>query len=509
MNTSHPEPTSYEEKTMPVLSELEPQRVFQFFEEICAIPHGSGNTEQIRDYLCAFAEEHGLEYRTDEAGNVIIYKPASPGYEDHETLIIQGHMDMVAVHDADADIDMSDHSLILRIDGDRVSAEHTSLGGDDGIAMAYAMAILASDDLAHPPLEVLITNDEETGMDGARGLDVSLLTGKRLLNIDSEEEGHLLAGCAGGARVHIKKEFLIFPLPRLTTYRIDITGCTGGHSGTEIHHGRANANILAGRILYELHRQAEIQLVDIGGGVVDNAIPVSSHLVFALSDKGLHGVSAEEVGRMVDAIRRGIMSEYAVTDPGLEISFTVCAGENEKGKAIWSTVIDADDTGYIADLLMSLPNGVMTMSADVPGLVETSLNLGVMNLNKDTLCLQFAVRSSVASAKQSLTDKLSAVSSLAGADVEISGDYPGWKYAVESPLRDIMSTTYNRMYGHDPVVEAIHAGLECGFFADKIPGLDCVSIGPDMSDVHTTSESLSISSVARTWDYLCEVLKSL
>ncbi len=209
---------------MSVLSELKPARVFYYFEEICAIPHGSGNTDQIRDYLCTFAEEHGLKYHADEAGSVIIYKPAFSGYEDHPTLIIQGYMDMVAVHDAGTDIDMTEHSLELRIAGDRISAEHTSLGGDDGIAIAYALAILEADELPHPPLEVLITNDEETGMDGARGLDVSLLSGRRLLNIDSEEEGHLLAGCAGGARVYIKKELLWFPLPRLAAYRIDITG---------------------------------------------------------------------------------------------------------------------------------------------------------------------------------------------------------------------------------------------------------------------------------------------
>ena len=494
---------------MSVLSEFEPRRVFHYFEEICAIPHGSGHTDRIREYLCAFAEEHGLKYHADEAGNVIIYKSASAGYEDHPALIIQGHMDMVAVHDAGTDIDMTEHSLELRVDGDRISAVHTSLGGDDGIAIAYALAVLESDELAHPPLEVLITNDEETGMDGARGLDVSFLNGRRLLNIDSEEEGHLLAGCAGGARVYIKKELLWFPLPRLATYRIDITGCTGGHSGSEIHHGRANANMLAGRILYELHRQAEVQLVDIGGGVVDNAIPVSSHLIFAVSDKGFSAVSADQVERMVDEIRRDIKAEYATTDPDMDISFSVCDRENEKGKAIWTTIIDKDDTGYIADLLMSLPNGVMTMSSDVPGLVETSLNLGVLGLDKNALCVQFAVRSSVASAKQALIDKLNAIASLAGADIEIGGDYPGWKYAKESPLREVMSTTYARMYGHEPVVEAIHAGLECGFFADKIPGLDCVSIGPDMSDVHTTSESLSIASTARTWDYLCEVLKDL
>lgn len=494
---------------MSVLTGLEPIRVFHYFEEICAIPHGSGNTGAIRDYLCSFAEEHALKYHADDAGNVIIYKPGSAGYEDHPALIIQGHMDMVAVHDPDVDIDMTEHSLELHIDGDRISAEHTSLGGDDGIAIAYALAILDSDSLSHPPLEVLITNDEETGMDGARGLDVSVLNGRRLLNIDSEEEGHLLAGCAGGARVHLTKEFLHYPLPRLITYRIDISGCTGGHSGSEIHHGRANANILAGRILYEICQKAAIKLVDIGGGVVDNAIPVSSHLVFAIGDKGPSSKSTDEIRSIFEEIRSAILAEYSTTDPKMVISLSVFDKEDEKGKSTWTTIIDSDDTKHIAKLIKSLPNGVMAMSADVTGLVETSLNLGVMKLEKSKLCMQFAVRSSVASAKQALIDKLCAIGELGGADIEISGDYPGWKYSKESPLRDIMSTTYADMYGNEPVVEAIHAGLECGFFADKIPGLDCVSIGPDMSDVHTTSESLSISSTARTWDYLCKVLEAL
>ncbi len=494
---------------MSVLSELKPARVFHYFEEICAIPRGSGNTDEIREYLCSFAKDNELKYHTDQAGNVIIYKPASAGYEDHPALIIQGHMDMVAVHDPDTDIDMTKHSIKLRTDGDRISAEHTSLGGDDGIAIAYALAILESDDLAHSALEVLITNDEETGMDGARGLDVSLLSGRRLLNIDSEEEGHLLTGCAGGARVHMDLEVSQFPLPRVTAYRIEINGCTGGHSGSEIHHGSANANILAARILYEICQKADIQLVDIGGGVVDNAIPVSSHLVFAISEHGFGSVKAEGIRRMFDEVSSAIIAEYSTTDPKLDISFSICEKENEKGKAIWSSIISADDTKHIANVLKSVPNGVIAMSADVPGLVETSLNLGVMKLDRDTLRMQFAVRSSVASAKQALIDKLCAIAELGGASIEISGDYPGWKYAKESPLRDIMSTTYARMYGHEPIVEAIHAGLECGFFADKIPGLDCVSIGPDMSDVHTTSESLSISSTARTWEYICEVLKAL
>ena len=510
---------------MTKLSELKPERVFYYFERICEIPHGSGNTGAICDFLCSFALKHELEYIKDEVGNVIIRKPASSAMEDHPAVILQGHMDMVAVCVPGSDIDMTRDGINLMIEGDRLSAVDTSMGGDDGIAVAMCLAILESDSLKAPALEVLFTMDEETGMDGAMGLDMNLLKGRRLINIDSEEEGTIYVGCAGGARVHIT-----LPIDSEQNkdqagdgdvYEICVSGCRGGHSGSEIYRGGANAIKIAGRVLYELSRQMPgLGFISIEGGVVDNAIPTEA--VLRVSGIG----TEEEAQSTIALLSQEIGREYGTTDPDLSIVIKKLA---EAGDHITASRESAD---RLACLLNAVPNGVQSMSHDMEDLVETSLNIGVihtLNMTKDTLSathtdisedplfinatkavvLQFAVRSSVASAKRHLIDKLCAIAKLAGAKTEVSGDYPGWKYEPDSPLRDHMTAVYRKMFGKEPVVKAIHAGLECGFFVSGMPGLDCVSIGPDMSDVHTTSESLSISSVGRTWDYLCSVLETM
>lgn len=490
---------------MGVLSGLQPEKVFYYFEEITKIPHGSGNMDQISDYLVNFAKERDLNYIQDEIKNVIIVKEATPGYENEPALILQGHMDMVAVKKPDCDIDMLTEGLRVAVDGDKIYAEGTSLGGDDGIAVAYALAILDSDDLKHPRLEIVITVDEEVGLDGARAIDLSSLQGHRMLNLDSEEEGIFLTSCAGGARVgcHVPLE-----KEEITgvAYEVTVGGLLGGHSGAEIHKERGNSNSLMGRLLWKLTEKISVAINSMGGGLADNAIPRETKAVLVVqeADKAV----LEEVLKEVAA---SLAAEYATKDPDVFIN----AKELGAGKYLCVT---AKDTRKAAAFLHALPGGVQAMSADMPGLVETSLNMGIMELKEELLAefsaenvavllAEFSVRSSVESAKGALIDKLSAITTMAGGHITVTGAYPGWKYRVDSPLRDKMVALYEKMYGQKPRVEAIHAGLECGILGSKIKDLDCVSLGPQMSDIHTTEETLSISSTARVWEYLVKLLE--
>lgn len=491
---------------MGILSDLEPKSVFYYFEEITKIPHGSGNVDRISDYLVDFAKERNLFYIQDDLKNVIIMKEATPGYEKEPAVILQGHMDMVAVKKPDYDIDMKTEGLKVGIDGDNLYAEGTSLGGDDGIAVAYALAILDSDTIRHPRLEVVITVDEEVGMDGARGIDLSMLKGHRMLNLDSEEEGIFLTSCAGGARVKC-----CFNLKQAAfqgiAYEITVGGLLGGHSGEAIDKERGNSNCLFGRFLWKLTKQIPVGLLSVEGGLADNAIPRETKAVLAVAASD----SASFAG-MVDTVAAEISGELATKDP----DFYIHVKETDKGELFCVT---PDDTKRAAAFLASVPNGVQAMSADIKGLVETSLNLGILkcvrniksgeNAVKSSMefTAEFSVRSSIESAKHALIDKLAAVTSLAGGAYEVTGDYPGWKYRVDSPLREKMIALYERMYGVKPRVEAIHAGLECGLLGSKITDLDCVSFGPQMQNIHTTEETLSISSTARVWEYLVKLLE--
>ena len=482
---------------MGVLSGLEPHKVFEFFEEICGIPHGSGNVKQISGYLVQFAKDRQLTWVQDELNNVIIVKEATKGYEQEPAIILQGHMDMVAVKKPELDMDMKVEGLRLAVKGDLIYARDTSLGGDDGIAVAYALALLDSTNLAHPRLEVVITVDEETGMEGARGIDLSMLKGRRMLNLDSEEEGIFLTSCAGGAAVHAyvpygsrEKEGLL--------YRISVEGLLGGHSGAEIHKERGNSNCLMGRILYKLTKEIPVCLEDLQGGLADNAIPRQTTATVVISQD-----DQEKFERIVASDAKEIQAELAVKDPGVII--TAWPVESAVGNYI---CVDEESTAALASYLLALPNGVQAMSADVPGLVETSLNFGIMKLHRQEqeLVCDFSVRSCIASAKHSLVEKVCAVTELAGGCYSVTGDYPGWAYRADSPLRDKMIRVYQRMYGKMPEIQAIHAGLECGILANKLEDLDCISIGPNMKDIHTTEETLSISSTARVWEYLVELL---
>ncbi len=481
---------------MGALDGLQPEKVFQYFEKICGIPHGSGNVSQISDFLVAFAKERNLEYRQDELKNVIIIKPATPGYEKEPVVILQGHMDMVAVKKPDCTIDMQTEGLKVKTDGDKIYAEGTSLGGDDGIAVAYALALLDSENLSHPKLEVVITVDEEVGMDGARGIDLSGLEGKRMLNLDSEEEGIFLTSCAGGARMDCRLPVSMCE-KKGEAYRISVEGLMGGHSGAEIDKGRGNANCIMARILHSLVQKMPVYLKSLEGGLADNAIPRQT-VAEILIDK-----EKEEVFRHVLLqAEEEIKAELATKDPDFGIT-TVYRGEEQE------SCVDGAGTAHAAVYLISLPDGVQAMSADVPGLVETSLNLGILKYDTEAreIRCEFSVRSCIESAKKALLEKVTAITKLAGGNSSISGDYPGWAYRVDSPLRDKMVAVYEEMYGKKPELQAIHAGLECGILASKIEDLDCISFGPDMENIHTTEESLSISSTKRVWEYLVKLLE--
>lgn len=477
---------------MGILSNLEPKEVFRYFEEICSIPHPSYKEEKISNYLVEFAKERGLEYYQDELKNVIIIKEPTNGYEKVEPVILQGHMDMVCEKEPDYHIDFEKDGLSLVVEGDYVRAKGTTLGGDDGIALAYALAILDSDSISHPRIEFVCTVSEEVGMEGATGIDLSMLKGKRLINLDSEEEGIFLVGCAGGCSAEC-----ILPLtwkkPDGETVELVVEGLTGGHSGAEIDKGRGNSNILMGRVLMEVFSKTPFFIAELEGGNKDNAIPRETRAKVVVKDM-------DTFEKAVKCSERAIKEEYAITDPDIKVTL-----KPVKEKA--TKVLDEEINRKVITLLNTLPNGIQTMSANISGLVETSLNLGVLRLEKDRLSLRFSVRSSVGTAKKFLLQKLEFILRQFGGTVHFHGDYPAWEYKKDSRLRENMVMIYEKMYGKAPKIQAIHAGLECGILAGKIEGLDCVSIGPDIFSIHTTQEKLSISSTRRVWEFLLEVLK--
>ena len=480
-----------------VLAGIEPMPVFQFFEEICKIPHGSGNEEKLSNYLKAFAEARGLYCIQDDWKNIIIIKEAAPGYETEETVILQGHMDMVAVKEESCDIDMQTEPLRLMREGDFISADRTSLGGDDGIAVAYLLALLDAKEIPHPRLEVILTVGEETGMDGAREIDVSMLQGRRMLNLDNEEEGVLLASCAGGVRADCKLP-VTWESRKGTVIHIQVGGLCGGHSGVEIIKERGNSNCLMGRVLDALLQKLSVSIISLEGGLADNAIPRQTTARILVKPE-----DTDTCFSIIREMEKQLQNELSGKDDGVMI--TVSKEKEQDEQTV--KCIKEESVQKVRAYLLAMPNGVQAMSADVDGLVETSLNMGVMKLGEECLTLSYAIRSSVESAKEAICRKLSAISYLAGAEVDMRGNYPGWAYRKNSPLRDKMIRIYEEMYGEKPRVEAVHAGLECGLFAGKLPELDCISCGPDMQYIHTTKEVLSISSVKRVWEYLLEILK--
>ena len=443
-----------------VLSHLEPGSVFRFFEELSRIPRESGHTDAVSAWVEDFARARGLRCRRDELGNVVIWKDASPGYEGHPAVILQGHTDMVCVQAPGTDHDFEKDPLTLVLDGDWLRAENTTLGGDDGAAVAMMLALLDDDAIPHPPIEAVFTVDEEIGLLGAAGLDCSDLEGRMLINLDSEDEGVLTVGCAGGARCDLALSLPLRPASgKLCT--LELTGLPGGHSGAEIHKNIPNANRVLAQCLQAL---PDARLVSLCGGEQDNAIPELKS--------------------------------------GAVCSFT------------WASHAPADalspeDTRKAVGLILSAPNGVQAMEPDLPGQVRTSQNLGILRLEDGRLRLTWSVRSSTGAEKEKLIEALKALADGCGGTFSRRGDYPAWEYRPASRLRDVMVRVCRERTGKEPVVETIHAGLECGLLAQKLPGLDAVSIGPDMRDIHSPRERLSIPSVRRTWEYLLAVLAQL
>ncbi len=475
------------------LAGLAPEPVFGYFEKICSIPHGSGNTKAISDYLVSFAREFDLEYRQDTDDNVIIFKSGTSGYENHTPVILQGHIDMVCEQDADCPLDMEKDGLDITHDGEYVFAKGTTLGGDDGIAVAYALALLASKDIPHPPLEAVFTSDEEIGLLGADAIDVSMLKGRKLINIDSEEEGIFTVSCAGGATA-----MLTMPAPRHPVYgpciKLVVEGLQGGHSGVEIHKNRANANKVMGELLDRIQKVMPLSLTSLSGGAKDNAIPRSCQVTAVML-----GMNPEPINQIIEQLQKEIRSRYDEPE-------AVIRGENVE--ALGGNALPTELTAKVISLLCAVPNGVQSMSQDIPGLVQTSLNLGIAKL-EENLTLTFSVRSSVNAEKQALLEKLQELAKFHDAAYSQMGEYPAWEYKKESVLRDTMVSVYEKLFAAQPEVVAIHAGLECGLFCQKLPDLDCVSIGPQMYDIHTSREHLEIASVERTWQFLQEVLKAL
>ena len=475
------------------LAGLEPASVFGYFEEICSIPHGSGNTKMISDYLVSFAKEHGLRYIQDELNNVIIFQDGTCGMEEHEPVILQGHMDMVCEKDAACPIDMAVEGLDVTHDGFCVSAKGTTLGGDDGIALAYAMALMADTTIPHPPLEVIITVDEETGMYGAAGIDLSMLKGKKLINLDSEDEGVFTVSCAGGCRatiaLNVERRAVYGPCIRLA-----VDGLQGGHSGAEIHKNRANANKVMGEFMSRIQKLMPLCLTNLSGGSKDNAIPRSCQATMVAM-----GINLQRINTIAEELQAEIREQYD------EPEVTIQAFDVD---ALGGNGLSTESTAKIIGLLCAAPNGVQKMSDDIPGLVQTSLNLGIAKLG-ERFTATFSVRSSVNTEKLELLEQLKKLCEFYEGVYTEKGDYPAWEYKKDSELRDTMVKVYTEMYGKAPEVLAIHAGLECGLLGEKIPGLDCVSVGPQMHDIHTSRERLEIASTRRTWNFLLEVLKAL
>ncbi len=474
-----------------------PLSVFKFFELLSGVPHGSGNTKAVSDICVDFAKKRGLEYYQDSLNNVIIYKPGSKGKENAEPVIIQGHLDMVCAKRPDDPRDMAKEPIKLVLDGDYLRADGTSLGGDDGIAVAMALAVLDDDTLPHPPIEAVFTTDEETGMFGAAGLDCSLLRGRRMLNVDSEEEGVFTAGCAGGMRVNCE-----IPVKRekygdgLVSYSVVISGLAGGHSGCEIDKERGSSNKLMSRFLYNVTKRMPTRLIELSGGEYDNVIPGKTVAVVAVS--GLDADAFEAVCAEYDAIYK---KELAVSDPGVSLSF-----ERTDKKAATVTLAD---TEKIIKALYIMPQGVQNMSMDIKGLVQTSLNMGILKLEKNAVKFSFAARSSVGSQKTELVDRVRITAEAFGGTATTHGAYPEWEFKRVSPLRDAAMQAYRDVYGGEATVTATHGGLECGLFSSKLPGLDCISYGPELHDIHSVNERLGIASVGRVYALTCRILELL
>lgn len=483
---------------MNILKDLQPNDVFKYFEEISQIPRGSGDEKRISDYLAKFGNDLGLETIQDEALNIIIKKPATKGYENAPTVILQGHMDMVCEKNIDTIHDFTKDPLELKVDGDFIYANGTTLGADNGIAIAYGMAILASNDIPHPNLELLVTTDEETGMSGAMALNGEYLDGKILLNLDSEEEGFFLVSCAGGVRTNVSLDIKWEETKEnLRALEISLRNLKGGHSGMEINKERGNSNKLMGRVLNALLENVDFSLAYINGGSKDNAIPRECDALIVLEESNIEKVI--EICKEFDLMFK---NELEANDK--DVTVKVC-----ETLEIPNEVFSKDSTYKAIKILNLIPNGVDTMSMAIKDLVQSSTNLGVVETNNKSIIFKNATRSSVGTLKEKIVKQTSDIAEVLGAKCEIAAPYPEWQYNPKSKIRELCKKVYKDVTGEDAKIIAIHAGLECGLLGEKIKDLDMISFGPNMFDVHTPNEHLSISSTMNVWKLLLEILKEI
>ncbi len=490
------------------LEQLDYKGILKYFAEISRIPRGSGNEGEISDFLVSFAKEHNLEYTQDAANNVVIIKEASKGYEDEPAILLQGHMDMVCEKRKDSTHDFLKDEIKLVVDGDFIHADGTTLGADNGIAVAYIMALFTDDKLQHPRLEAVITTDEEVGMHGAHALDCSSLKAKYMINLDSEEEGYLLTSCGGGLRTTCS-----LPVKRVEAYgkrvRISLGGLKGGHSGIDVIYNRTNANKLLGRLLYDLRETQPYGVISAQGGFKDNVIPREATVELLLTvDQEEENKDVEQnlseaytgICAKVAELMKEYQKELSASEP--ELSFTMEDLGNAESEPLHPVSFEK-----ILFLLMNIPNGIQVMSSNIEGLVESSLNLGIFHIGEETAEFTDSVRSAYGSYKYHMSNQLNYLVSFLGGEYEVRADYPAWEYKKDSALREHLKRIYTEMYGKEMKIEAIHAGLECGIIYEKMPGIDIVSIGPDLSRVHTIDENMSISSTIRVYQYLERLLE--
>ena len=477
------------------IANYKPNIVFEYFKEITKIPHGSGNTSKLADYCLDFAKKRGYRAVKEEIGNVVIYADGTKGYEHSEPIIIQGHLDMVCEQSEDSNVDMDNCGVTVCTDGDFIYADKTTLGADNGIAIAYILAILDSDDIPHPPIEALLTVDEEVGMVGARALDVSLLKGKKLINIDSEEEGILTVSCAGGVRAYCEIPLnFVKTESNMISYKIEIKGLLGGHSGIDINKHRKNSNVLMGRLLQHISRKADFFVSDVNGGKKTNVIPKQSQCVICSESN-----NAEYIEKAIADFDNIIKKEISLYEPDVSVNAEKCE--------LPQNHTDSESTKKLIFTLLQIPNGVQSMSPDMPNMVQTSLSCGVLSIEENDLKMAFFIRSNASTGKQLTVQKLISFIEYLDGSIEFRSDYPAWEYRADSPLRETMIKAYEEVYLDSPKISALHAGLECGILSARLDNCDMISFGPDIFDAHTPKERVSIESVSRCWNYLLKILE--
>ncbi len=482
---------------MTFVSDFEPKALWAHFDKILTIPRGSKEEEKIRAYVVQVAERNGLEHTVDATGNVVVKKPGTAGKENAPATILQAHLDMVNEKNSDVDHDFDRDPIKPVIDGEYLTADGTTLGSDNGIGVAAMLAILEADDLVHGPLEFLFTIDEETGLTGAGGLDPELLSAKQLLNLDSEEEGTLTVGCAGGADTELELTLETLPAPgKATAHKVKLFGLNGGHSGIDIHLQRGNAVQLLARMIHTISHGTPGFLSEIQGGDKHNAIPREAWATVVIPEDQAGEFMTQMKERFAE-----VKAEFATVEPGMDLSIE----EVPLPDHVWST----DSTWQVLRFLVALPHGVVAMSNDIQGLVETSTNLAAVKVEGRELRVLMSSRSSVASALGWIRRKIRAVAFLAGAEVEEHNGYPGWKPNLDSRVLDVVKGVHTRVLGNEPHVEAVHAGLECGIIGEMVPGMDMISFGPQIEFPHSPAERVKVDSVGRFYDLLTETLKEL